>query len=59
MFLIATYYATGLGSCGIVNVDTDYIAAASHILFDSFPGYNGVNPNSNPICGKKATATCK
>jgi len=22
-------------------------------LFDSDPGYNGVNPNSNPLCGKK------
>ena len=54
-----TYYATGLGACGIYNVDTDYIAAASHILYDSFPGYAGGNPNANPICGRKATAHCK
>ncbi|EKM53490.1 uncharacterized protein PHACADRAFT_211183 [Phanerochaete carnosa HHB-10118-sp] len=51
-----TYYATGLGACGIYNVDTDYIAAASHILYDSFPGYAGGNPNDNPICGRKVTA---
>jgi len=23
-----------------------------------FSGYNGVNPNSNPICGMKVTANC-
>ena len=22
-------------------------------------GYNNVNPNSNPVCGRKITATCK
>lgn len=32
-----TFYGTGLGSCGITNKDTDYIAAVSHILYDSFP----------------------
>ncbi|KIY71661.1 hypothetical protein CYLTODRAFT_390109 [Cylindrobasidium torrendii FP15055 ss-10] len=48
-----TFYATGLGSCGITNVDTDYITAVSHELFDSYPGYDGVNPNANPLCGKK------
>ncbi|KAM6498182.1 RlpA-like double-psi beta-barrel-containing domain containing protein [Amanita muscaria] len=48
-----TYYSTGLGACGITNQDTDYIAAVSHILFDAFPGYNDVNPNSNPICNRK------
>ena len=57
--LPGTYYATGLGACGIYNVDTDYIAAASHILYDSFPGYAGGNPNDNPICNLKITATCK
>ena len=53
-----TYYATGLGACGITNTDSDYIAAVSHTLFDTYPGYNGVNPNNNPICGRKATAKC-
>ena len=33
---LGTFYATGLGSCGITNHDTDYIAAVSHILYDSF-----------------------
>jgi len=42
-----------LGACGVTNVDTDYICAVSEALFDSFPGYNGVNPNSNPVCGRK------
>ncbi|PSS37553.1 hypothetical protein PHLCEN_2v569 [Hermanssonia centrifuga] len=53
----ATFYATGLGACGIVNTDSDFIVAVSKILFDSFPGYNGANPNNNPICNKKGTAT--
>ncbi|KAI0673505.1 RlpA-like double-psi beta-barrel-protein domain-containing protein-containing protein [Trametes maxima] len=52
-----TYYATGLGSCGITNSDTDYIAAVSHLLYDSFPGYNGANPNNNPVCNRKVKAT--
>ncbi|GJE87591.1 hypothetical protein PsYK624_036740 [Phanerochaete sordida] len=52
-----TFYATGLGACGINNVDTDHIAAVSHLLFDTFPGYTGENPNNNPICNMKATAT--
>ncbi|KIK06919.1 hypothetical protein K443DRAFT_673811 [Laccaria amethystina LaAM-08-1] len=51
-----TFYATGLGSCGITNKDTDYIAAVSHLLYDQYPGYSGVNPNNNPICGRSITA---
>lgn len=35
--LSATFYATGLGACGITNTDSDYIAAVSHILYDSYP----------------------
>ncbi|EIM92959.1 uncharacterized protein STEHIDRAFT_46059 [Stereum hirsutum FP-91666 SS1] len=54
---LGTYYATGLGSCGITNTDTDYIAAVSYLLFDSYPGYDGTNPNNNPVCNKKITAT--
>lgn len=50
-----TFYGTGLGSCGITNKDTDFIAAVSHILYDSFP--DGGNPNNNPVCNRKATAT--
>ncbi|KIM48131.1 hypothetical protein M413DRAFT_62330 [Hebeloma cylindrosporum] len=52
-----TFYATGLGACGITNKDTDYIAAVSHLLFDNFPGYKAGNPNNNPMCGRKVTAT--
>lgn len=51
-----TYYGTGLGACGITNTDTDYIAAVSKLLFDTYPGYAGVNPNNNPVCGKKIKA---
>jgi expansin (peptidoglycan-binding protein) len=52
-----TYYATGLGACGITNNDSDYICAVSHLMFDSFPGYQGGNPNNNPICGRRVSAT--
>jgi expansin (peptidoglycan-binding protein) len=48
-----TYYATGLGACGITNDDQQHIAAVSHLLFDAFPGYNDINPNNNPVCGRK------
>jgi hypothetical protein len=52
----ATYYGTGLGSCGITSTDSDYIVAVSHLLYDVFPGYNGANPNDNPVCGQKIKA---
>ncbi|EJD39735.1 hypothetical protein AURDEDRAFT_70891 [Auricularia subglabra TFB-10046 SS5] len=52
----ATFYDVGLGSCGAYNVPTDFIAAVSHELYDTFPGYSGGNPNNNPICGGWATA---
>ncbi|KAL5518822.1 DAG7 [Sanghuangporus vaninii] len=52
-----TYYDIGLGACGITNSGDDRIAAVSHLLFDQFPGYDEVNPNSNPVCGKSITAT--
>lgn len=52
----ATYYATGLGACGMVSTDTSMIAAVSHLLFDTFPGATA-NPNLNPICGRKVIAT--
>lgn len=50
-----TYYATGLGACGIVNKDTDFIAAVSMDFFDTFPGYTGANPNNNGLCGRKVS----
>jgi hypothetical protein len=52
-----TFYATGLGACGITNNDNDFIAAVSHLLFDQYPGYTRVNPNNNPMCGRTVTAT--
>jgi hypothetical protein len=52
-----TFYATGLGACGITNKDTDFIAAVSHLLFDNFPGYEAGDPNSNPVCNRKISAT--
>ncbi|QRV76345.1 hypothetical protein RhiJN_04360 [Ceratobasidium sp. AG-Ba] len=52
----ATFYGTGLGACGFPNKDTDFIAAASKLLFDGFEGYTGGNPNNNPICNKKVKA---
>ncbi|KIJ40170.1 hypothetical protein M422DRAFT_230335 [Sphaerobolus stellatus SS14] len=53
----ATWYDTGLTACGVTNTNTEYIAAVSELLFDTYPGYNGANPNNNPICGKQAQVT--
>lgn len=50
-----TYYSTGLGACGETSVDTDYIVAISHELFDQYTP-NG-NPNKNTLCGKKIQAS--
>ncbi|TEB34943.1 hypothetical protein FA13DRAFT_1788556 [Coprinellus micaceus] len=52
----ATYYDAGLGACGKVNGANDNIVAVSRRLFDTYPGYNGANPNNNPVCGKKIRA---
>lgn len=52
----ATFYATGLGACGWWNKDSDYIAAASELLYDTFEG-GASNPNNNPICGRMVLAT--
>ncbi|CAK7895478.1 hypothetical protein CAAN1_10S00408 [[Candida] anglica] len=49
-----TYYDTGMGACGGVNHDTDYIVAISHLLFE--PKTPNGNPNNNPLCGKKIRA---
>jgi hypothetical protein len=51
-----TFYETGLGACGITNTDSDFICAVSEVLFDNYPGYDGVNPNTNPVCNKQITA---
>jgi len=52
-----TYYDAGLGACGWVNTNSDYIAAVSHEVFDGYGGFTGTNPNDNPICGTMITAT--
>ncbi|EAW12914.1 RlpA-like double-psi beta-barrel domain-containing protein [Aspergillus clavatus NRRL 1] len=46
-----TYYNPSLGSCGIINTDSDLICAVSHVLFDA--ASTGTNPNANPLCGLK------
>ncbi|EMD39428.1 expansin-like protein [Gelatoporia subvermispora B] len=51
-----TFYQPGLGSCGITNTGADFIVAISSLIFDSFPGYDGVNPTTNPICNMMVTA---
>ena len=50
-----TYYAPGLGACGITNYDSDSIVAISHLVFDAVQ--IGSNPNANPLCGKKLRAS--
>ncbi|RPA91241.1 hypothetical protein L873DRAFT_1714903, partial [Choiromyces venosus 120613-1] len=44
----ATFYDTGMGSCGIVSQDSSFIAAISHLLMDS---KKTADPNKNPFCG--------
>ncbi|KAI0665505.1 RlpA-like double-psi beta-barrel-protein domain-containing protein-containing protein [Trametes maxima] len=51
----ATLYSTGLGACGIVNTDADFVVAVDHQTFDTFPGA-GPNHNADPICNKQLTA---
>ncbi|KAI7863013.1 RlpA-like double-psi beta-barrel-protein domain-containing protein-containing protein [Spinellus fusiger] len=43
----ATYYDTGLGSCGWWSKNTDYIVAINHQQMA-----NPANPNKNSKCGK-------
>jgi hypothetical protein len=42
-----------LGACGVTNNDAQPICAISHEQFDNFPGYDGVNPNHNPVCNRQ------
>lgn len=44
-----TYFATGLGSCGKTNKDSDFIVAISHGRMDST---FSANPNNNIQCGE-------
>ncbi|KAI1841657.1 hypothetical protein JX265_009328 [Neoarthrinium moseri] len=47
-----TYYAPGLGACGVTSTDEDFIASVSHLLFDA-AAEGGSNPNANQLCGRK------
>jgi hypothetical protein len=49
-----TYYAPGLGACGIDSKDGENIVAVSHLLFDAVS--RGSDPNQNPLCGKMIRA---
>ncbi|KAJ8089123.1 hypothetical protein PM082_014371 [Marasmius tenuissimus] len=51
-----TFFAPGLGSCGIPSGPTELVAAAPAGVFDTFPGA-GPNPNLNPICNKRVRVT--
>ncbi|MCJ1354058.1 MAG: hypothetical protein MMC33_004045 [Icmadophila ericetorum] len=44
-----TYYAPGLGACGVTSTANQDIVSVSHFLFDSVQV--GTNPNTNPLCG--------
>ncbi|KAJ3571961.1 hypothetical protein NP233_g3401 [Leucocoprinus birnbaumii] len=44
---------TGVGACGVELDKTMKIAALAAAYFDSYPGANPANPNTNPLCGKK------
>ncbi len=56
-----TYYypgGPGFGVCGGSNYDNDAICAVSRLVFDGFQEKD-VNPNENPICGKKIRVSRK
>ncbi|KAI1614136.1 RlpA-like double-psi beta-barrel-protein domain-containing protein-containing protein [Exophiala viscosa] len=50
-----TYYAPGLGACGVTSTNSDKIVAISHLVFDA--ASTGSDPNANPLCGKKTRAS--
>jgi hypothetical protein len=49
-----TYYAPGLGACGVTSNDNSPIVSVSHFTFDA--AQTGSDPNQNPLCGKKIRA---
>lgn len=49
-----TYYAVGLGACGITSQENQNVVAVSHTLFDA--AQTGSDPNANPLCGQKIRA---
>jgi hypothetical protein len=49
-----TYYSPGMGSCGVVNFDSDFVVALNAPQMSA--GDSG-NSNNNPLCGKWVTIT--
>jgi hypothetical protein len=49
-----TYYAPGLGACGLDSNDRGAVVAVSHYTFDA--AQTGSDPNQNPLCGRKIRA---
>lgn len=49
-----TYYAAGLGACGVESKDGDNVVSVSYLLFDAVS--TSSNPNQNPLCGKMIRA---
>ncbi|GEQ69627.1 hypothetical protein JCM33374_g3300 [Metschnikowia sp. JCM 33374] len=50
----ATYYNPGMGACGMVHADSDFIVAVGDKLYESYTP--GGNPNENTLCGAKLIA---
>ncbi|KAH9886373.1 RlpA-like double-psi beta-barrel-protein domain-containing protein-containing protein [Xylariomycetidae sp. FL2044] len=50
-----TYYAPGLGACGVQSTAQDLICSIAHDVFDA--ASTGSDPNSNPLCGRKIRIT--
>ncbi|GEQ68123.1 hypothetical protein JCM33374_g1790 [Metschnikowia sp. JCM 33374] len=50
----ATYYNPGMGACGMVSADSDFIVAVGDKLYESYTP--GGNPNENTLCGAKLIA---
>jgi len=51
-----TWFDPDLGACGFENNSTQLIVAVSWSIYDNYPGYNGGDPNTNPVCGRKINA---
>ncbi|KAI5857108.1 RlpA-like double-psi beta-barrel-protein domain-containing protein-containing protein, partial [Tricharina praecox] len=50
----ATYYDTGMGSCGQEHTDSELVVAISKEIMMK---YDTGNPNNNPLCGKRIKCT--
>jgi len=50
-----TYYAPGLGSCGVTNGPSDHIVAMAENVMVAAMDAAGTSTNDNPLCGKSIT----